>query len=74
MFCYGTANPKLSREEARAAAAACTKLNKGRTVETVRVEGRERGMARRNAEELVLKKRAQWIGEKLVRILEGPAQ
>ncbi len=71
LSCYGTKQPGLPREEGRARAAACDKLEKGRTVEVVRVVGRQRGMSRRNAQEAVEAGKAVWEGPGLVRLLEG---
>ncbi len=59
--CYHTKTPNITREEGRETAARCHSLRKGMTTETVGVEGRERGMSRKKAEKLVIRKRAVWI-------------
>lgn len=70
LSCYGTKQLILSREEGRDRAGSCRKLEKGRTVEVVRVMGRQRGMSRRNAQESVEAGKAVWEGQGLVRLLE----
>lgn len=70
--CHGSKQPGIPREAARETAAACDSLHKGRTVEVVSVVGRERGISRKNAEELVARKKAVWEAHRLVRILESP--
>lgn len=67
-LCYKTKQPGIEREVARATAAACTKLEKGRTVEVVRVLGRERGMSRRNAQEAVQAGEAAWAAPGVIRL------
>lgn len=71
LSCYGTKQPGISRDEGRSQALACEKFQKGRTVEVVRVAGRQRGMSRRNAQEAVEAGKAVWEGPGLVRLLEG---
>lgn len=66
--CYGAKQPDLGRDEARARAAACNLWQKGRTVDIVRVAGREKGMSRKKAQGLVEKGRASWESPDLVRI------
>ncbi|MGE5589756.1 MAG: hypothetical protein ACM3ZA_03925 [Bacillota bacterium] len=67
--CYGTKQPQLSREEARRTAAACEKLEKGRTVEVIHILGREKGMSRRNAHEAVQAGEALWVAPGVIRLL-----
>ncbi|MHB9146345.1 MAG: DMT family transporter [Symbiobacteriia bacterium] len=67
-ICYGTKAPALTREEARANAAACNKVEKGRTVDVVRILGREKGMSRRNAQDAVLAKEAAWEAPGVIRL------
>ncbi|GEM_PF-3253370 len=66
--CYGTKQPQLSREEARSTAAACEKLERGRTVEVIRVLGREKGMSRRNAQDAVQAGEAVWVAPGVIRL------
>lgn len=69
--CHGSKQPGIPREAARERAAGCESWHKGRTVEVISVVGRERGMSRKNAEELVGRKKAVWEGPSLVRLLEA---
>ena len=65
--CYqGASRP--TREHARAAAKACESVQKGRITETVRVEGKVRGMSRKRAQMLVNQGRAAWIGRGVIAI------
>lgn len=67
-ICYGTKQPDLTRDEARAKAAGCAKLEKGRTVDVVRILGRDKGMSRRNAQDAVLAKEAAWEAPGVLRL------
>lgn len=67
--CYGTKQPKIAREEARSTAAVCDKLEKGRTVEVIRILGREKGMSRRNAQDAVQAGEATWVAPGVIRLL-----
>ena len=71
MYCYKKKQPDITREEGRARAAQCNSFHKGRVVETIKVVGRERGMSRRNAENLVIAMKAVWVADKTIRLLEG---
>ena len=66
--CYNTKQPGLPREEARDKAAACSRLEKGRTVEVVRILGRDKGMSRRNAQEAVAAGQAAWVAPGMIRL------
>lgn len=68
--CYGTKQPGLQRDEARARAAECNSWRKGKTTDIVTVVGREEGMSRKKAEDLVLKGLAVWEAEKTLRLIE----
>jgi len=68
-FCYGTKKPELEREEARINASKCTSLHKGRPVETVSVHGFDRGLSRKNAEQLVLDGYARWSCYKTIELI-----
>lgn len=61
-FCYGTKNPDLNREYGRSKASKCISLHKGLPNETVAVLGYNRGLSRANAEKLVSKNIARWVG------------
>jgi len=67
--CYGCKQPDLDREAARAAAAECTSLRKGRTTETVYVLGRRKGISRKKAEKLVMAGMATWEAHRTVRMI-----
>ncbi len=66
--CYGSKQPALDREEARAKAKACSLWHKGRTTETVKVVGRDRGMSRGKAQRKVEEGEAVWVGPGVVRL------
>ena len=67
--CYGSKQPGIQREEGRRRAAQCALPQKGRTTEVVRVVGRDRGMSRKNAQEVVEAGAAVWEGPSLVRLV-----
>ncbi len=71
--CYGSANPHLSREDARSCAAKCTCLRKGLSTETIRICGYERGVSRKNAEKMVNSGKARWVEQGMIEMLH-PAQ
>jgi len=68
--CFGSPVPELDRDQARERALACDSVRKGRTTETVQVEGAERGLSRKKVEHYIARGRAEWVGPGLVRLLD----
>ncbi len=61
--CFGSIHVTLPREAARARASACSRLEKGRTTEVVKVIGQLRGVSRKNAQRMVEMGKACWVAK-----------